>query len=93
MLKLENVTKVYKTKAKSDVVALQNVNLTFPQVGLVFILGQSGSGKTTLLNVIGGLDSQTSGRIVLENNLELGKDIPLELYRNCLVSTSPSPRD
>lgn len=81
MLKIESISKVYQTKTKSNVEALKNVSLDFSDKGLVFILGQSGSGKTTLLNIIGGLDQQTSGKIIIENNLELGKDLSFEDYR------------
>ena len=52
MLELRNITKAYKTKS-GDVKALNNLSLTFPSTGLVFITGKSGCGKTTLLNVIG----------------------------------------
>ena len=62
MLELKNVTKTYQTKS-GTVYALNNVSLTFPATGMVFITGKSGCGKTTLLNVIGGLDGVTSGEI------------------------------
>ena len=60
MLELINVKRVYTSKA-GETSALNEVSLTFPDKGLVFITGKSGSGKTTLLNVIGGLDGFDSG--------------------------------
>lgn len=48
--------------------ALKNINLLLPNDGLVFVLGKSGSGKSTLLNLIGGLDSITSGKITVDGN-------------------------
>ncbi len=66
MLELQNVTKIYKTKA-GTVKALDGVSLTFPSSGLVFITGKSGCGKTTLLNVIGGLDGIDGGEILVQD--------------------------
>lgn len=68
MIKITNLTKVYKTKRRKLCCALNNVNLTLANNGLVFILGKSGSGKSTLLNLIGGLDSITSGKIEVNGN-------------------------
>ena len=56
MLKVVNLTKIYKTKNGANVHALDGVTLQFPEKGMVFLLGKSGSGKSTLLNVCGGLD-------------------------------------
>ena len=65
MLELIKVKKIYTTKAGSTS-ALNEVSLTFPNKGLVFITGKSGSGKTTLLNAIGGLDGFDSGEIIIQ---------------------------
>jgi putative ABC transport system ATP-binding protein len=48
-----------------EVPALREITLEVPKGELVVFLGPSGSGKTTLLNIIGGLDSPTSGRVVI----------------------------
>lgn len=64
MLIVKNLTKIYNGE-KSEIHALKNVTMKFGDSGLVFILGKSGSGKSTLLNILGGLDSPTSGEIIL----------------------------
>lgn len=69
MIVLKNVTKIYKIKHKSDCVAVNNVSLTLPDKGMVFIIGKSGSGKSTLLNLLGGLDRCSSGEIVVDGNV------------------------
>lgn len=71
MFKLNNVSKSYHTKA-GVVQALNGVSLTLPDNGMVFLLGKSGSGKSTLLNLLGGLDSISSGEIFY-NGCDIGK--------------------
>ena len=66
MLEAVLLTKFYKSIGGTDVRALDNVSLRFSERGMVFLLGKSGSGKSTLLNVCGGLDSPTSGEIVVK---------------------------
>ncbi len=61
---LDNVSKIYHM-GQIEVPALRDVNIKVPKGELVVILGPSGSGKTTLLNIIGGLDSPTSGQVVI----------------------------
>ena len=72
MITLTQVNKTYHTASGVIVEALKNINLTFPDKGLVFILGKSGSGKSTLLNCLGALDHLTSGEIKL-NNISLSE--------------------
>ena len=52
MLEIKNLTKIYKTKVGADVRALDDVSITFPEKGMVFLLGKSGSGKSTLAKVL-----------------------------------------
>lgn len=61
---LQGVSKAYET-GPSRVVALHDVDLRIGAGEFVVVLGPSGSGKTTLLNVIGALDTPTSGRVVV----------------------------
>jgi putative ABC transport system ATP-binding protein len=60
MLKLHNLSKFYRTD-EVETVALNNVNIEIGTGEFVAIMGPSGCGKSTLLNIIGMLDSPTSG--------------------------------
>lgn len=62
---LEGASKIYRM-GEVDIPALQNVELRIPRGEFVAVVGPSGSGKTTLLNLLGGLDSPTHGRIVVD---------------------------
>ena len=68
MINLRGVNKIYKSKKRKKCHALKDINLSFGDSGLVFVLGKSGSGKSTLLNLIGGLDSVSSGSIEVDGN-------------------------
>lgn len=71
MIVAENLCKTYGTD-EGAVNALCNVDLTIEDGEFVAIVGKSGSGKSTLLNLLGGLDSVTSGR-VLYNDADITK--------------------
>ena len=65
----EGLTKVYQM-GEVQVHALRGVDLDLYDGELVVLLGASGSGKSTLLNILGGLDSATSGSVYyLDHNL------------------------
>src|ERR1700678_1464947 len=64
IVSLRNVAKRY-TRGKQSVEVLQGLNLDIPKGEFVALMGPSGSGKTTLLNLIGGLDTATSGEITV----------------------------
>lgn len=66
-LKLDKVVKEYKTEAGSFR-ALSDVSFELSNGEFVVIVGPSGAGKTSLLNLLGGMDSTTSGKIILNNN-------------------------
>ena len=83
MIRINNLSKVYKSKRSSRCKALDNINLTLPNNGLVFVLGKSGSGKSTLLNIIGGLDSFDRGEIYLYGKkFSKFKKFEYDFYRN-----------
>lgn len=62
LIEIRELTKVYQ-RGKQKVEALHGVNLDIEREDFVALMGPSGSGKTTLLNLIGGLDSPSSGSI------------------------------
>lgn len=62
IIQLKNITKKYKDK-----VIFSDVNLTIPSSSFTVLMGESGSGKTTLLNIMGGLEPQTSGEVIIEH--------------------------
>ena len=66
MIKIDKVSRVYD--GETPVRALDNVNFTLPEKGMVFVVGKSGSGKSTLLNVLAGFDKPTAGSIYFNNN-------------------------
>lgn len=69
VIKTQNLVKTYGD-AESEIHAVDHISLSIKQGEFTAIVGPSGCGKTTLLNLIGGLDSPTSGD-VLVNNTEL----------------------
>lgn len=82
MLELKKITKVYETEGYRQT-ALDEVSLNFRKNEFASILGASGSGKTTLLNIIGGLDSYTSGDLIInETSTKKYKDRDWDTYRN-----------
>lgn len=86
MIVLKEIEKIYLTKNSPQVVAVKNINLTFESKGMVFITGKSGCGKSTLLNIIGALDSCTSGSMIIENkNINEFTEKELDNYRNSYV--------
>jgi ABC-type lipoprotein export system ATPase subunit len=64
VIQLAKVSKVFSAKRK--VVALEDVDLSIARGEMAAIVGPSGSGKSTLLNLIGGLDTPTSGQIEID---------------------------
>lgn len=85
MFNIKDLSKIYNSKNKEEVKALDNINLSFDNQGLVFILGPSGCGKTTLLNLLGGIDIPTSGIIELNGNKISNTEEGLDIYRNLYI--------
>ncbi|NNE86356.1 MAG: ABC transporter ATP-binding protein [Alphaproteobacteria bacterium] len=67
VLEARGLTKVYRT-GEVEVWALRGVDLDLHQSELVVLVGASGSGKSTLLNILGGLDTPTSGTVSFNGN-------------------------
>ncbi|MHB1223193.1 MAG: ABC transporter ATP-binding protein [Gemmatimonadaceae bacterium] len=78
---LDDVTKVYRM-GEVDVRALDGVSLRIHAGELLVLLGPSGSGKSTLLNILGGLDTPTSGLVrFLDQRLDLAGTDDLTTFR------------
>ncbi len=79
---IKNVNKTYKLENKETFDALTDINISFNKGELVSIIGESGSGKSTLMNLIGGLDSDFTGEILVDGvNICGMKDKQLDAYR------------
>ncbi len=65
LVQIRSLTKNY-TRGKQTVEVLHGIDLDIPKGDFVALMGPSGSGKTTLLNLIGGLDTPTSGSVSVE---------------------------
>ena len=65
LLRTEHLSKTYGT-GDARVEALKDVSFTLPKGEFAAVVGESGSGKSTLLNCIGGLDTPTSGKVLLD---------------------------
>ena len=85
-VEVRSLTKIYGEKDR-NVVAIEDVNFNVAEGEFVCILGPTGCGKTTLLRIIAGLERPTSGEVLLDGS-------PVcEPRKDCLLYTSPSPRD
>lgn len=81
IIEFKNVNKEYKS-GDHILKAMDNVNFTIDEGEFVVILGPSGAGKSTLLNLLGGLDTVTSGEIIVKgNHVEKFNDNQLTAYR------------
>ena len=69
LLEVKDISKTYGS-GEAAVEALKNVSFSVEKGEFLAIVGESGSGKSTLLNMIGALDSPTSGKVIID-----GKDI------------------
>lgn len=78
---MENISKIYKT-GSNEYRALYNVNLNIQKGEFVSIVGPSGAGKSTLMNIIGCLDTPTSGKYFLDGEDTNCSDNKLSDIRN-----------
>jgi putative ABC transport system ATP-binding protein len=69
LLEVNHLCKTYGS-GETAVHALKDVSFSVPKGEYVAVVGESGSGKSTLLNLIGGLDTPTSGKVLID-----GKDV------------------
>ena len=80
-IEFKNVKKEYKM-GEVTIKALDNTNFTIEKGELVVIVGPSGAGKTTCLNILGGMDSPTSGDVIVDGkNVSTLKKKELVKYR------------
>ena len=63
LIELSKVSKAYLINKNEKKYVLKDITLSFPETGLISILGKSGCGKSTLLNLIGGLDKSSEGTV------------------------------
>lgn len=73
---------IYKLAGKEKIAVLSGVNLSFSSGEFVSILGESGSGKSTLMNIIGGMDSDYEGEVIVQGkSLRSMKEKEIDAYR------------
>ena len=66
MIKINSLNKYFNRGKENEIHVINDISLDLPERGMVAIFGKSGCGKTTLLNVIGGLDSFSSGSLEID---------------------------
>ena len=66
MIETKHVSKIYKM-GELDLEVIKDLNLSIGSGEFIAIVGPSGSGKSTVLNILGGLDTPTSGEVVVDN--------------------------
>jgi len=82
MIELMNVTRTYKM-GEEKIHALDDVTLSIADGEFVAVVGPSGSGKSTLLHIVGGLDTPTTGQVMVDGqDLSQAKDRELSSFRN-----------
>ena len=81
LLRVEHICKTYGD-GEAAVHALKDVSFSVPKGEFVAVVGESGSGKSTLLNMIGALDTPTSGRVYInEKDTFAMKEKALTIFR------------
>ena len=78
---VKNLVKSY-TMGETKIIAVDNVSFSIKSGSFVILLGSSGAGKSTILNILGGMDSSTSGSVnVFGQEISEYNDLKLTLYR------------
>lgn len=81
LLEVRSVSKTYG-RGETAVHALKEASFSVPKGEFVAVVGESGSGKSTLLNIIGGLDTPTCGKVLVDgNDIFSMKDSELTIFR------------
>lgn len=81
LLEVSDICKTYGS-GETAVHALKHVNFSIPKGEFVAVVGESGSGKSTLLNMIGALDTPTSGKVLIDGgDVFRMKDEKLTIFR------------
>ena len=81
IVKMEHVTKIYGS-GDTRVWALDDVNLTVQKGESLSVVGASGSGKSTLLHVMGGVDTVTNGKVIVDDrDITTLKDEEMSVFR------------
>ena len=92
ILVIKNLSKIYHTN-KSEILAIDNLNLNIKEGEFVAIVGPSGCGKTTLLSILCGLENKSDGELVFsKNDIRIGYMLQndtlfpwLNILDNCLL--------
>ncbi len=93
MIKINNLTKIYKVNKDQDIKALDNVSFEIGKGEVINVIGKSGSGKTTLSNILLGIVKPTNGSFIIDdiNVDKKTKKRKLRLITNKLLSSFQYP--
>jgi len=84
-IQTQNLTKTYKM-AEHEVTALDGVSIDIERGEFIAVVGSSGSGKSTLLHMLGGMDSPTSGKVIIDTkDIHSMKSDALTVFRRRYV--------